>query len=1155
VQGKVLSARGLRRGLLVTALVLGVVLLAGPSAADHGPESHALTISDPSAVVEGDSGTVSVSFDVTLSLATVTEPVSVDFATANNTAHAPGDYTSVATTTLTFPPATLDLTQSVTVQVQGDSIDEVDETFFGNLSNVSANASIADGQGIATISDDDSTPTVSIGDAPAVTEGGTASFPVTLSAASGQLVTVNYGTTHGTTSAADFTGSLSGSVTFLPGDTTESIDLSTVNDSLDEVDPETFTVTLATPSNATIGDGSGSGAINDNDSMPALSISNVTQAEGNSGITTFVFTVSLTPASGRTVTVNFATRNGTAIADGIGSANDYAATSGSRTFNAGDTSETISVAVNGDTFNEGAENFFVDLSGATNASLPATPFGTGTISNDDVQPSLSVEDKTVNEGVGTASFTVTLAPSSGQTVQVNYAINDGSATSPADYGDSSNLLSFAAGETTKTIFVSIVQDTLDEADTETFTISLSNESNAVVSPAERDSTEGIVDDDPAPSVSIASAPAITEGGVASFPVTLSAASGRSVSVQYTTSNGTAAAPGDFASATNATLTFAPGETSKPIQIQTNDDLLDEPDTENFTVTISAPTNATLGTPTSGTGTINDNDALPTLSVSDANALEGSTGGLPACGAPPAPGTNPTGFTSFTVSLSPASGRTVNVQWSTANGTAVAPDDYASVAPTTLTFAPGSALSQTVCVRINGDVSDEANETFNVVLTGPTNATLADGTGVGTILDDDGAPALTVTGASDPEGGGPARFVVSLLPASGNTVTVSVGTAGGTAVSGTDFAAIPSAVFPSPPTACSANPCGLTFTPGQTSKAIDITLVDDSLDENDETFTVSLSNEVNATILNGDDRFGIVTIVDDDGPPSVSISDATVTEGDAGTVNASFQVTLSTPSGRAISINYAAANASAAAPEDYAASGGTLSFAPGETSKTIVVPVNGDTSVEGDETFTVGLSGPVSVTIADGHAVGTIVNDDASPPPPPPPPLSPEPPPPTSTTTTGPTTSTTTTAGPPPPPPPPPTFGGMKISAAPVTLFDDLAPIGVTCSRQATGTCTGTVVVRGQVRLLAIVHGKPSARAVTFGRESFAIPRGRTEKVLVSLNRRALKAVKRAGRLKVTVVVTARDSARKRAKQVSRALWLRTAKAPAPKKAKTSAARR
>jgi hypothetical protein len=120
---------------------------------------------------------------------------------------------------------------------------------------------------------------------------------------------------------------------------------------------------------------------------------------------------------------------------------------------------------------------------------------------------------------------------------------------------------------------------------------------------------------------------------------------------------------------------------------------------------------------------------------------------------------------------------------------------------------------------------------------------------------------------------------------------------------------------------------------------------------------------------------------------------------------------------------------------------------------------------------------------------------------------------------------------------------MGVSTASVTLLGNLAPIGITCSKKARGTCFGLVTVEGQARALA----SAGAKMVRLGREEYAIRRGATEKVLVPLSRRAVRAINRSGQLKVTVVVTARDSAGKRAKAIKRSLWLKAPKKPAKKK--------
>jgi hypothetical protein len=213
-----------------------------------------------------------------------------------------------------------------------------------------------------------------------VTEGNTgttsAIFTVTLSLASSQTVTVNYATANGTaTAGSDYTAT-TGTVTFAPGATSQTITVAVLGDTRNEAN-ETFFVNLSTPSNATIADGQGQGTILNDDALPALSINNVTVTEGNTGTTPAVFTVTLSVASGQTVTVNYATADGKATAG-----SDYTATAGTLTFTPGATSQTITVAVLGDTVKESTETFFVNLSNATNATI-ASGRGRGSILDND----------------------------------------------------------------------------------------------------------------------------------------------------------------------------------------------------------------------------------------------------------------------------------------------------------------------------------------------------------------------------------------------------------------------------------------------------------------------------------------------------------------------------------------------------------------------------------------------------------------------------------------------------------------------------------------------------------------------------------------------------------------------------------------------------
>ena len=354
---------------------------------------------------------------------------------------------------------------------------------------------------------------------------------------------------------------------------------------------------------------------------PSISINDVSQNEGNSGTTAFNFNVTLSSAGNQPVTVNFATADNTAtIAN-----NDYVSTSGTLTFNPGETSKTITVQVNGNTTIEPNETFYVNLSNASNATI-ADNQGIGTIVNDD--SGISVNDISMNEGnSGTTAFT--------------------------------------------------------------------------------------------------------------FTVNLTPANSQAVTVNYSTGNGTAAAPGDYVSVPSTLLVFGAGELSKQVTVLVNGDTTVEPN-ETFTVNLSNPSNASIAD-NQGVGTIiNDDGAQPGVSVNDVSMNEGNGG---------------TTVFNFTVSLSAASSQTVTVNYATADGTAFAPSDYTSVSTAAVTFNPGETTKQ-ISVSVNGDTAIEPNETFNVNLSNAVNAAISDNQGVGTIVNDDGCNySINPTSQSFPVSGG------------------------------------------------------------------------------------------------------------------------------------------------------------------------------------------------------------------------------------------------------------------------------------------------------------------------------------------------------------------------------------------------------------------
>ncbi|MBI2391069.1 MAG: hypothetical protein HYV09_15865 [Deltaproteobacteria bacterium] len=917
-----------------------------------------LSIDDVS-VSEGNSGTATAKFTVTLSAASGL-PVTVAFASADGTATTAGSDYVAASGTLTFPAGTT--TQTIDVTVNGDVLNETNETFALNLSSPT-NATLSKGVGTGTITNDDTAPTLSIDDVN-VTEGNsgtkTATFTVTLSSASGATTTASYATSDGTaTAGSDYVAIPTGTLTFAAGETIKSVVVTLNGDTTAEAD-ETFNVTLSSPTNATLAKATGVGTIGNDDGavIPSLSINDVTVTEGNSGTKTATFTVTLSSAATGTVTVAYATSDGTATAGPT--AADYVANTGTLTFAPGETSKTIAVTVNGDTLYEASETFSVTLSAPTGATL-GTSKGTGTITNDDTAPTISISDVTSTEGaagIKAFTFTITLSAAAGLPVTVNFASADGTATAAGsassggtDYTSASGTLTFAAGATAQAVSVLVNGDTLNEAD-ETFVVNLSAPVNATI--ADGQGTGTITNDDPLPSIVINNV-GRGEGNSGTsafvFAVTLSAPSGRAVTVNYATADNGATAGTDYTAA-SGTITFAPGTTTQSITVLVSGDTTIEPN-EQFLVNLSGAVSATIADP-QGIGLIFNDDGAPTLSINDVTVTEGNGG---------------TTTATFTVTLSASMPGTVTVNYATSNGTAIAGSDY-TAATGTLTFAPGTT-SQTVTVTVTGDTLDENNEFFWVNLSGATGgATIADAQGWCQINDDDASPALSIGDVTITEGNSGttvATATVTLSSVSGRTVFVNYSTGANTAV--------PTGVLATGGQDYVTTSGTLTFAPGETTKTVTVTINGDTLNEANETFFVNLSGAANATIA---DNQAVVTINNDDAVPSLSINDVSQVEGSAGiwtTTNFTFTVTLSAASGRTVTVNWATANGTAGAPGDFVFASGTLTFAPGATTQTLTVQVRQDGLNESNETFSVNLSAATNATISDGTGQGTIVNDD------------------------------------------------------------------------------------------------------------------------------------------------------------------------------------
>ena len=700
----------------------------------------------------------------------------------------------------------------------------------------------------------------------------------------------------------------------------------------------------------------------------SLSIAPASIVEGTGGAANLVLTVTSTPAAAAAFQVTFTSSNGTAVS-GV----DYTAVTGDLNFAIGDTSKTITVPISTDSTVEGDETFTVTLSNPTGGATLGTAGAVGTITNDDTTV-ISINAPAVAEGnvgntplpfsislsnpvQGATSFTYTAANGNNVNPLLNATLADN------DFLASTGNVSFPSDSVAPLIVnVPIVGDT-DVEPNQNLLLNLSNlvlpVGISAASVTFAASGVGTINNDDGAVLNIASA-SIVEGAAGSsnlnFAVTLSNTNKDPVTVNYTSADGTATAGSDY-TASNGSLTFPAGTLTQTIVVPVAGDNIVEAN-ETLTITLSAPIGATLGTALA-TGTIT-NDDTAVLSLNSPSQLEGNAGNTPM---------------NFIATLSNPVQGGVTAVVNTADGNnanpllnaTVADADYAAIVNGTLSIA---GTTQTFPVQIIGDTDVEPNQSFRFTISGltlpagiPAGAVTLGAQGLGTINNDD-ATGLSITNVSLVEGNAGTSvmtFNVTLSAPNKDPVTVNFATSDATATAGVDYV---------------ARSGTLTFASNVVSQPIAITINGDAIYENNETFNVTLSSPTGATIGTA---AAIGTITNDDSV-SVGIADASGPEGANGATNTlSFVVTQTGASSFPVTVQYASANGTAIAPGDYAPVSGTLTFAPGESTKTVVVNIVGDGIVENAETFTITLSNltPVSpfVTLSRATATGTIVDDD------------------------------------------------------------------------------------------------------------------------------------------------------------------------------------
>ena len=860
------------------------------------------------------------------------------------------EFTYNSSQTLVFAPG--ETMKTVRYSAIVDTEAEGPESFHVNIYSPT-NAVIGNPYATVTIArnnDATGTPVISVHDVVVDEKTGLAQFHVVLDRPSSEVVSFNYATAALSAADDDFLGR-SGVMRLTPGQTSMTFVVPIVDDATAEND-ELFTFTLSNLVNASAGQTLATARIVANDatnvSTPVISVEHVL-ADEYRGYVEFV--VRLSAPSAQQVTVSWND-------DYIGTSyQDYGyGYDGVLVFAPGETAKVLRVALNDDTASEPPESVFVQLFTPVNAVIGNSRALITLVASDNASgtPVVLVNDVTVDEKAGSATFFFALDRPASETVSFDYDTQHIS-TGTLDLALRQGHIAFQPGQTLASVTLTINDDAIAEGD-EFFNVVLSNPVGLQLSQTSVLGRIGASDNTLAstPVINVESTVVNEAAGYVETVVRLSAPSSQQVSVLYDDSYiGNTYL--DYSYSNGGSLIFAPGETLKTIRYAILGDSEAEP-AESFYLRIYTPVNAVIGQPYAAV-TIAPSDGTGTatyLRVDDVTVDEKA------------------GSATFVVSLSQPSAGIVSVSYTTANGTAVAstlltPGDYVAVAGT-VAFAPGETTRR-VTVPLNDDVIDEGEELFFLDLSGASGATIAQSRGVARIGLSDGTavstPTITIESVVVNEATGFAEAVLKLSRPSTQQVSVTMSTATENTSQIGDYGYSNSGV--------------VIFAPGEILKTLRWVLVDDSTEEGAESFSVHLTTPVNAVIGN---PYAFVTIAASDaastGLPSASIGNVVVDERDG---MARFVVTLDRPSTELLSFGWNTASAgagSATADVDYTARSGTITFWPGETTRTILVPIIDDAINESDETFTVVLSAPVGGGIAQGLGTARIVANDQAP---------------------------------------------------------------------------------------------------------------------------------------------------------------------------------
>jgi hypothetical protein len=712
---------------------------------------------------------------------------------------------------------------------------------------------------------------------------------------------------------------------------------------------------------------------------------------------------------------------------------------------------------------------------------------------------VNIADVQVNETDGTATLAVTLDGPPAGDFTLDYATADGTATAPGDYTSTSGTLHFTSGDgSAQSVTVPIVDNGTPQPD-HTFTVALGNSSDGTLGqPGDHGTaTVTIVDSDwqiAAPKADPAKAG--ENGGTIDFAVNLNGTSDHhQIKVDYAVTNDSAHIGSDYKmtdpATASGTLTFDTGDLTKHIKVTGIDDGVYGPD-KNFKVTLSNPVGATLasGADQPVTGTIQETDAPPPVGISDC------LGGPITAGAD----------ASFLVRSRPSQ-LPVTMHYTTVDDTTVAGDYDAADGDLTI---PAGSTQATIVVHTHAN-PPSGNRSFHVQLSNVQNAQVTSssasctiqqpssggggggGSTPGSVSIADPAPVV------QPAAGGSSvndTFTVTYHPPAAQppnppTVTVTWTTHDGTATSPADY---------------SGGTGTLTWAPGETgAKTFTVKVNPTSATGTaSKTFTVTIAAQ-NATVA-GSGTATAQILAPGSTASQLSIGDATGSESIG---SMPVVVTLAPAASGPVSVAYATADGSATAGNDYTTVSGTLTFAPGETSKTINVPIINDSIPERTKTFVVTLSNASGASLLRSQATVTILDDDAL---------------------TAPAPRVTPqqqpVVKPQPVPQPQPPQGSTKHLVLPAIVNGESrvsakgqATFQVSCPGIVTGHCRGTVTMDVRV---PVKKNSKKLKLVRVANGKFFVPAGYRRAVTMQLTKPGMAVLKQYRRIRVKATLKATD---------------------------------